>query len=55
MKDHLIECLHDNDEYYKRLVNEIYKHRIAVIPGRKFERPERYRRAKHNVINRRAG
>jgi hypothetical protein len=55
MKDHLIECLHDNDEYYKRLGNEIYKHRIAVIPGRKFERPERYRRAKHNVINRRAG
>ena len=55
MKDHLIECLHDNDEYYKRLVNEKYKHRVAVIPGRKFESSESFRRTKHNVINRRAG
>ncbi len=55
MKDHLIECLHDNDEYFNNLVNEMYKHRVAVIPGRKFERSERYRRTKYNVINRRAG
>jgi hypothetical protein len=55
MKDHLIEYLHTNDEYYKNLVNEISKHRVAVIPGRKFERSERFRRTKHNVINRRAG
>ena len=55
MKDHLIEYLHTNDEYYKNLVNEISKHRVAVIPGRKFERSERFRRTKYNVINRRAG
>jgi hypothetical protein len=55
MKDHLIEYLHTNDEYYRNLVNEISKHRVAVIPGRKFERSERFRRTKHNVINRRAG
>ena len=55
MKDHLIECLYDNDEYYENLVNEISKHRVAVIPGRKFARTETFRRTKHNVINRRAG
>ena len=55
MKDHLIECLHDNDDFFKKLVTEISKHRVAVIPGRKFERSESFRRTKHNVINRRAG
>jgi len=55
MKDHLIECLYDNDEYYENLVNEISKHRVSVIPGRKFARTETFRRTKHNVINRRAG
>ena len=55
MKDHLIECLHDNDDFFKKLVTEISKHRVAVRPGRKFERSESFRRTKHNVINRRAG
>ncbi len=55
MKDHLIECLYDNDVYYENLVNEISKHRVAIIPGRKFTRTETFRKTKHNVINRRAG
>ena len=55
MKDKLIECLQGNNEFYENLVKEIYNHRVAVLPGRKFERSERFRRTKHNVINRRAG
>ena len=55
MKDHLIECLHDNGDFFNKLVIEISKHRIAVIPGRKFESSESFRRTKHNIINRRAG
>ena len=55
MKDHLIECLYNKDNYYQNLVHEISKHRVAIIPGRKFTRTETYRKTKHNVINRRAG
>ena len=55
MNDHLIECLYNKDDYYHNLVHEIAKHRVAVIPCRKFERTETYRKTKNNVINRRAG